>query len=96
MRFAAKTRRRNTVERPVQSAGGYRLADPAGAEYTAAAFAVLGRLLVGHWAWPEWVYLPGIFLGLAAGAQNFWVFAKERMDRAKKDKNHRVGFNSHQ
>ncbi|RAW62455.1 hypothetical protein C4N23_05015 [Faecalibacterium hattorii] len=49
-----------------------------------------------HWAWPEWVYLPGIFLGLAAGAQNFWVFAKERMDRAKKDKNHRVGFNSHQ
>jgi len=42
------------------------------------------------------VYLPGIFLGLAAGAQNFWVFAKERMDRAKKDKNHRVGFNSHQ
>ena len=37
-----------------------------------------------------------LLLGLAAGAQNFWVFAKERMDRAKKDKNPRVGFNSHQ
>ena len=35
-------------------------------------------------------------LGLAAGAQNFWVFCKERLDRSKKEKNHRVGFNSHQ
>ena len=32
----------------------------------------------------------------AAGAQNFWVFCKERLDRSKKEKNHRVGFNSHQ
>ena len=37
-----------------------------------------------------------VLLGLAAGAQNFWVFCKERLDRSKKEKNHRVGFNSHQ
>ena len=49
-----------------------------------------------HWNWPEWLFLPAVLLGLAAGAQNFWVFCKERMDRAKTDKNHRVGFNSHQ
>jgi hypothetical protein len=35
-------------------------------------------------------------LGLAAGAQNFWVFCKERLERSKHEKNHRVGFNSHQ
>ena len=40
--------------------------------------------------------LPAVLLGLAAGAQNFWVFCKERLDRSKKEKNHRVGFNSHQ
>ena len=51
---------------------------------------------VNSWSWPEWVFLPAVLLGLAAGAQNFWVFCKERMDRAKTDKNHRVGFNSHQ
>ena len=51
---------------------------------------------VNRWGWPEWVYLPGVFLGLAAGAQNFWVFARERMERAKKEKTSRVGFNSHQ
>ena len=33
---------------------------------------------------------------LAAGAQNFWVFCKERLERSKHEKNHRVGFNSHQ
>ena len=33
---------------------------------------------------------------LLPGAQNFWVFCKERLDRSKKEKNHRVGFNSHQ
>ena len=49
-----------------------------------------------RWGWPEGVYLPGGFLGLAAGAQNFWVFARERMERAKKEKTSRVGFNSHQ
>ena len=43
-----------------------------------------------------WVYLPAILLGMASGAQNFWVFAKERLNRAKTDKNHRVGFNTHQ
>ena len=37
-----------------------------------------------------------ILLGLAAGAQNFWYFAKEHMDRTKKEKPKRVGFNSHQ
>ena len=44
----------------------------------------------------EWVFLPAILLGLAAGAQNFWYFAKEHMDRTKKEKPKRVGFNSHQ
>ncbi len=29
------------------------------------------------------------------GAQNFWVFVKERLDRSKKDKPRRTGFNSH-
>ena len=33
---------------------------------------------------------------LASGAQNFWYFAKEHLDRAKKEKPKRVGFNSHQ
>ena len=42
-----------------------------------------------------WVYIPAILLGLAAGAQNFWVFAKEHLKRARKDKPRRVGFNSH-
>ena len=51
---------------------------------------------VNHWSWPFWVYIPGIALGLASGAQNFWVFAKERLNRAQNDRNHRVGFNSHQ
>ena len=37
-----------------------------------------------------------ILLGLASGAQNFWYFAKEHLDRAKKEKPKRVGFNSHQ
>ena len=43
-----------------------------------------------------WVYLPGIVLGLAAGAKSFWAFAKERLDRAKQERPRRVGFNSHQ
>ena len=30
---------------------------------------------VNNWSWPEWVFLPAILLGLAAGAQNFWYFA---------------------
>ena len=51
---------------------------------------------VNHWNWPEWVFLPAVLLGLASGGQNFWVFVKERMDRAKKDSSHRVGFNQHQ
>ena len=41
---------------------------------------------VNHWGWPMWVYIPAILLGLAAGAQNFWVFAKEHLKRAQKDK----------
>ena len=51
---------------------------------------------VEHWGWPEWLFLPAVGLGLAAGAQNFWVFCKERLERSKHEKNHRVGFNSHQ
>lgn len=39
---------------------------------------------VNNWSWPEWVFLPAILLGLAAGAQNFWYFAKEHMDRTKR------------
>lgn len=50
---------------------------------------------VNHWGWPMWVYIPAILLGLVAGAQNFWVFAKEHLKRAQKDKPRRVGFNSH-
>ena len=50
---------------------------------------------VSHWGWPMWVYLPAVLLGRAAGAQNFWVFVKERLDRSKKDKPRRTGFNSH-
>ena len=41
---------------------------------------------VNSWSWPEWVFLPAILLGLASGAQNFWYFAKEHLDRAKKEK----------
>ena len=50
---------------------------------------------VSRWGWPMWVYLPAVLLGLAAGAQNFWGFVKERLDRTKKDKPRRTGFNSH-
>ena len=93
-----QTRRRNAVEGLIQSTGGYRVADAAGLVHAAAAVALSGRLLVGSepLGLAEWVYLPGVFLGLAAGAQNFWVFARERMERAKKEKTSRVGFNSHQ
>ena len=80
-----QTRRRNAVEGLIQSTGGYRVADAAGLVHVAAAAALSGRLLVGSEP-----------LGLAAGAQNFWVFARERMERAKKEKTSRVGFNSHQ
>ena len=38
---------------------------------------------VEHWGWPEWLFLPAVGLGLAAGAQNFWVFCKERLERSK-------------
>jgi len=51
---------------------------------------------VNNWNWPEWAFLPAVLLGIAAGAQNFWYFAKEHMDRTKKEKPKRVGFNSHQ
>ncbi len=40
---------------------------------------------VNSWSWPEWVFLSAILLGLASGAQNFWYFAKEHLDRAKKE-----------
>lgn len=41
---------------------------------------------VEHWGWPEWLFLPAVGLGLAAGAQNFWVFCKERLERSKHEK----------
>lgn len=50
---------------------------------------------VNRWGWPMWLYLPAILVGLAAGAQNFWSFAKMRLQRAEREKNERVGFNSH-
>lgn len=50
---------------------------------------------VVNWNWSEWLYLPAVVLGLATGAQNFWQFAKERMDRTKKEQSPRVGFNTH-
>ena len=56
----------------------------------------LSLIHIYNWSWPEWVFLPAILLGLASGAQNFWYFAKEHLDRAKKEKPKRVGFNSHQ
>ena len=51
---------------------------------------------VNRWGWPVWLYLPAILLGLAAGAQNFWQFAKGRIRRAKKEDSGRVGFNTHE
>ncbi|OUQ34345.1 hypothetical protein B5E67_13585 [Faecalibacterium sp. An122] len=51
---------------------------------------------VTRWGWPMWLYLPAVLLGLAAGGQNFWVFARGRLRRAQKDQNRRVGFNHHE
>lgn len=39
---------------------------------------------VNNWSWPEWVFLPAILLGLAAGAQNFWYFAKDTWTAPKR------------
>ncbi len=57
---------------------------------------VSGRCMVGG----EQLELAGMGVpaghpagGLAAGAQNFWYFAKEHMNRTKKEKPKRVGFN---
>ena len=82
----------------VQGAGRSCLADPAGPEYAAAAGHVPGRCLVGG----EQLELAGMGVpaghpaGPCSGAQNFWYFAKEHLDRTKKEKPKRVGFNSHQ
>lgn len=51
---------------------------------------------VTRWGWPMWLYLPAVLLGLAAGGQNFWVFARGRLRRAQKDQNRRVDFNHHE
>ena len=51
---------------------------------------------VTRWGWPMWLYLPAVLLGLAAGGQNFWVFARGRLRRTQKDQNRRVGFNQHE
>ena len=49
-----------------------------------------------HWAWPEWVYLPGIFSGAGRGGTKFLGLCQGADGSRQKDKNHRVGFNSHQ
>ena len=56
-----------------------------------------GKTALKGWykALEDLVWLTQLGLNMA-GAQNFWVFCKERLDRSKKEKNHRVGFNSHQ
>lgn len=51
--------------------------------------------LVNRLGWPMWLYVPAVLLGLAAGGQNFWGFAKQRLRRAQKSSNKRVGFNTH-
>lgn len=51
---------------------------------------------VNQWAWPMWLYLPAIALGLASGGQNFWRFAQERLKRAASETPRRIGFNTHQ
>lgn len=82
----------------VQGAGRSCLADQLGLNMLLPLVMCLGGAwwAVNSWSWPEWVFLPAILLGLASGAQNFWYFAKEHLDRAKKEKPKRVGFNSHQ
>lgn len=51
---------------------------------------------VNNWNWPLWLYLPAILLGLASGAQNFWLFAKARIRRSQRKPEDRMGFNAHQ
>jgi len=55
----------------------------------------LVMVAVNNWSWPEWVFLPAILLGLAAGAQNFWILQRNTWT-APKGKTKAVGFNSHQ
>lgn len=76
------------LEGLVQGFGRSGLADPAGAEYAAAAGALPCRMLVGCGALglARMAVLPAVGLGLAAGAQNFWVFCKERLERSKHEK----------
>ena len=53
---------------------------------------------VEHWGWPQWCFLPAVLLGLASGAQNFWVFARARLKKAERDSRddaRRKGFNQH-
>ena len=51
---------------------------------------------VNSWSWPEWVFLPAILRGLAAGAQHFWYLAREHMARTKTAQPKRGGSKSHQ
>ena len=51
---------------------------------------------VTNWGWPEWLFLPAVGGGLAAGQQNFGFFCTARGHPTKKKKHDRVGFNSHQ
>lgn len=43
-----------------------------------------------------WIYLPGLFLGLAVGGSTFWKLAKRWLGQAKKDSRERpAGYNKH-
>ncbi len=44
---------------------------------------------------PMWLYLPAILLGLGAGMQNFWKFAKMMMKKSETTKGPAARFNRH-
>ncbi|MCI2047501.1 MAG: AtpZ/AtpI family protein [Faecalibacterium sp.] len=44
---------------------------------------------------PAWLYVPALVLGLGAGAQNFWKFAKMMMKKAEKQNGPTARFNRH-
>ncbi len=53
--------------------------------------------LTNRWGAPGWVYLPGLALGLGAGAVSFQQFSRMMLQKAKKDgKNRPVHFNRHE
>ena len=46
---------------------------------------------VERWNWPEWLFLPAVLLGVAAGAPNFWGVFKEGPGRSQKEKKYPGG-----